>query len=170
MGLQSLLVIRIVDSIGFGEPFILAHTNEPVATWCCPSTLNFVTTRLWGGAGSGVVPETGKGIVEADGAAGRGTEPACGNFNLNRGCTRIFEPVCGTDDVLYSNECLLCLQNMGWRERTCPTKKNLGVPVDEWLDMSQQCALAAQKPSVSWLHQKKSEQWVEGGDPPPLLS
>ncbi|XP_032559136.1 pancreatic secretory trypsin inhibitor-like [Chiroxiphia lanceolata] len=52
-----------------------------------------------------------QGIAEANRAAGRGTEPACDNFNLSRGCSRIFEPICGTDDVLYSNECLLCLQN-----------------------------------------------------------
>ncbi|KFW87534.1 Pancreatic secretory trypsin inhibitor, partial [Manacus vitellinus] len=36
---------------------------------------------------------------------------SCDNFNLSRGCSRNFEPICGTDDVLYSNECLLCLHN-----------------------------------------------------------
>ncbi|NWI97287.1 ISK1 inhibitor, partial [Pitta sordida] len=50
---------------------------------------------------------------------------ACGNFNLSRGCPRIFEPICGTDDVLYSNECLLCQHN---RQRTTHVRiKNRGM-------------------------------------------
>ncbi|KFP85389.1 Pancreatic secretory trypsin inhibitor, partial [Acanthisitta chloris] len=37
---------------------------------------------------------------------------SCGNYDLGKGCPRNFEPLCGTDDVVYSNECLLCLQNL----------------------------------------------------------
>lgn len=69
-GPQSLLEIRIISSIGLGEAFILAPSNEPVATWCGPRALNGVTAGLQGGAGCGAssgerykgpsrVPETG---------------------------------------------------------------------------------------------------------------
>ncbi|XP_042682620.1 pancreatic secretory trypsin inhibitor-like isoform X2 [Centrocercus urophasianus] len=37
---------------------------------------------------------------------------ACGNYDIGKGCTKNFDPICGTDDVLYGNECLLCVQNM----------------------------------------------------------
>ncbi|XP_040460681.1 serine protease inhibitor Kazal-type 1 [Falco naumanni] len=53
-----------------------------------------------------------QGSAEADGAAGKGTEAACGNYDLGKGCTKIFDPVCGTDNILYGNECLLCFQNL----------------------------------------------------------
>lgn len=39
-------------------------------------------------------------------------QAACGNYDIRKGCTKNFDPVCGTDNVLYGNECLLCVQNM----------------------------------------------------------
>jgi len=48
-----------------------------------------------------------------------------------------------------------------------PDKKNLEVLVDWKLDVSQQCAFAAQKASCILAASK--EVWVEGGDPAPLL-
>ena len=39
-------------------------------------------------------------------------QAACGNYDVTKGCTKIFDPVCGTDNLLYGNECLLCFQNL----------------------------------------------------------
>ncbi|KAM6299745.1 pancreatic secretory trypsin inhibitor-like [Aegotheles albertisi] len=50
---------------------------------------------------------------------------ACGNYNPRRGCTKIFDPICGTDNRLYSNECLLCLQNL--QRQTNVRIKNRGM-------------------------------------------
>ncbi|GAB0191029.1 mitochondrial enolase superfamily member 1 [Grus japonensis] len=54
-----------------------------------------------------------------------------------------------------------------WIESS-PEEKDLGVLIDEKLNMSWQCALAAQKPCPG-LHQKKCDHQVEGGDSAPLL-
>uniref|UniRef100_A0A4W5KFC9 Kazal-like domain-containing protein n=1 Tax=Hucho hucho TaxID=62062 RepID=A0A4W5KFC9_9TELE len=35
----------------------------------------------------------------------------CSQYNMPM-CPRNFEPVCGSDGTSYSNECMLCFQNM----------------------------------------------------------
>ncbi|XP_010140856.1 PREDICTED: pancreatic secretory trypsin inhibitor-like, partial [Buceros rhinoceros silvestris] len=65
-----------------------------------------------------------RGNAKTDGAAGTGTEAACGNYDPKKGCTKIFDPVCGTDDLLYGNECLLCFQNQ--QRKTNVRIKNRG--------------------------------------------
>jgi len=51
-----------------------------------------------------------------------------------------------------------------------PTKKDLRVLVDEKLNMTQQCALAAQRQQYPGLHHKHLGQKGERGDSVPLLS
>nr|XP_020644166.1 trypsin inhibitor ClTI-1-like [Pogona vitticeps] len=50
------------------------------------------------------------GNAEDGGDANEGIEPSCEQYNLP-GCPKILDPICGTDDVTYPNECILCLEN-----------------------------------------------------------
>ncbi|KAF4790147.1 hypothetical protein TURU_144543 [Turdus rufiventris] len=54
--------------------------------------------------------------------------------------------------------------------QSSPAQKDLGVLGEERLDMTQPCALTAQKPNVSWTASKAAWTSGEGGDSAPLLS
>ncbi|XP_062463533.1 serine protease inhibitor Kazal-type 1 [Pezoporus occidentalis] len=78
-----------------------------------------------------------QGSAEMDGAAGKGTEAACGDYSLRKGCAKIFDPVCGTDNLLYDNECMLCFQNL--QRNTNVRIKNRGMcqKPSAWSDSTQ---------------------------------
>ncbi|KAI4887894.1 hypothetical protein NFI96_012469 [Prochilodus magdalenae] len=50
-----------------------------------------------------------KAAADSDGVNGR--VAACESFNLPL-CTREYNPMCGSDGKTYSNECMLCVENM----------------------------------------------------------
>ncbi|GAB0189970.1 hypothetical protein GRJ2_001462300 [Grus japonensis] len=56
-----------------------------------------------------------------------------------------------------------------WIESS-PEEKDLGILIDEKLNMSRQCcACSPESQPCPALHQKRCDQQVEGGDPAPLL-
>ncbi|KAJ7415310.1 rna-directed dna polymerase from mobile element jockey-like [Pitangus sulphuratus] len=77
------------------------------------------------------------------------------------------------DKVLHLDQDIARYQYRLWDEQmeSSPDKTDFGVIVDERLDMTWYCALAAQKAQKLYpgLHQKQHRQQVKGGDSAPLL-
>ncbi|XP_074865467.1 serine protease inhibitor Kazal-type 1 [Carettochelys insculpta] len=51
------------------------------------------------------------GNAEPEGAPDQGKEPDC-RTHIQPGCPKILDPVCGTDNISYPNECELCAANL----------------------------------------------------------
>jgi len=66
--------------------------------------------------------------------------------------------------VLHLGQSNLCYQHRLGDEgiESIPVEKDFRVLVDEKLDISQQCALAAQRPTVSWAASEAA--CIKGGD------
>ncbi|KAG9465311.1 hypothetical protein GDO78_018520 [Eleutherodactylus coqui] len=51
------------------------------------------------------------GIAKTNSASDEGREPNC-DVRATFGCPRIYDPVCGNDQHVYENECILCMENI----------------------------------------------------------
>ncbi|XP_029439950.1 serine protease inhibitor Kazal-type 1-like [Rhinatrema bivittatum] len=52
-----------------------------------------------------------QGYSGEEAGSDEGQEPNCNRYP-KIGCPKNYNPLCGTDGRVYSNECLLCLENL----------------------------------------------------------